>query len=353
VEHEIVGRRLVAKVLRRELAGRPQLVDRMRLEAQALARLSHPNIVEIEDLGATAEGRPYFVMEHLRGHSLSAELRERGRLPVTDAVRFAIELLDALSAAHAIGVVHRDIKPDNLFLSEPVAQGSRVLKVLDFGIARVLPNAPPAAPLPLSVPTDTGSVLGTPRFSSPEGAAGLPVDERADLYAAALVLYVMLAGCGPFDHAEGERKLLAAHRSEKPTPPSAHARDPVPAELDEIVLRVLEKNPGARFQSAVELKRNLERVGALLAEPVGWLETTAFDRERVGAGKGLERPGPNGRERREVLPNPQARTLRDSAVPAPSRWGIPRPLFAVVFVAVAAAAFLAVVALGALLRGAR
>jgi serine/threonine protein kinase len=181
----------------------------------------------------------------------------------------------------------------------------------------------------------------------------LPVDERADLYATALVLYVMLAGRGPFDHAKGERKLLAAHRSEKPTPPSAHARDPIPAELDEIVLRVLEKNPGARFQSAVELKRNLERVGALLAEPVGWLETTAFDRERVGAGNTSKRPEPAEKGRSAVLPKPEGRTLRGSAMSAPSTRSIPRPLFAVVFVAVAAAVFLAVVALGALLRGAR
>ena len=280
VEHLEIGRKLVAKVLLPELARRRQAVDRMRLEAQALGRLSHPNIVAVTNFGMTADGRPFFVTEFLEGRTLAAEVRERGLLPASEAVMWARQLLAALSAAHAIGIVHRDIKPDNLFLARS-ENGERLLKVLDFGIARILPDAPPAAPPPLSIPTTTGAVIGTPRFASPEAAAGERVDARADLYGVALVLYAMLAGRGPFDHLRGDKELLDAHMSERPAPPSTHAREPVPAELDQIVLRALEKDPAARFQTAHQFRRELERVQSLLGRSVGWLETTTFDRTSI------------------------------------------------------------------------
>ena len=281
VEHLDIGRKFVAKVLLAELARRAQVVDRMRLEAQALGRLSHPNIVSVANVGTTADGRPFFVMEFLEGRTLAAEVRERGLLPVSEAVTWTCELLAALSAAHAIGIVHRDIKPDNLYLARSES-GARVLKVLDFGIARVLPDAPAAAPLPLSVPTTTGAVIGTPRFASPEAAAGERVDGRADLYGAALMLYTMLAGRGPFDHVHGDKSFLAAHTSERAAPPSAYAREPVPTELDHVVLKALEKDPDARFRTALEFQRELERVRGLLERPIGWLETTTFEPGSIG-----------------------------------------------------------------------
>jgi serine/threonine protein kinase len=276
VEHLEIGRKLVAKVLLPELAHRPQAVDRMRLEAQALGRLNHPNIVSVTDFGTTADGRPFFVTEFLEGRTVAAEIEESGILLASDAVRWTCELLAALSTAHAMGLVHRDIKPDNLFLARNES-GARVLKVLDFGIARVLPDAPSVAPLPLSFPTTTGAVIGTPRFASPEAAAGKHVDARADLYGAALVLYTMLAGRGPFDHLHGDKELLEAQRIEPPDPPSTFAREPVPAELDKIVQKALAKAPEGRFQTAREFQRELERVRDLLERPVGWLETTTFE----------------------------------------------------------------------------
>jgi serine/threonine-protein kinase len=289
VEHVEIGRKFVAKVLRPELARHRQAVDRMRLEAQALGRLSHPNIVSVMNFGTTADGRPFFVTELLEGRTLTAEVRERGLLPASEAVTWTCQLLQALSAAHEIGIVHRDIKPDNLFVAE-TESGARILKVLDFGIARVLPDAPVGAPLPLTIPTTTGAVIGTPRFASPEAAAGERVDTRADLYGAALVLYTMLAGRGPFDHLRGDETLLAAHTSERPAAPSVYATEPVPAELDRIVLRALEKQPDARFQTAHEFERELERVRSLLERPVGWLATTTFEAKLVGNAGGNEMP---------------------------------------------------------------
>jgi serine/threonine-protein kinase len=232
--------------------------------------------VAIQGFDTTPEGRPYLVIELLTGQSLTETLRTRGALPVALALHYGKELLSGLAAAHEIGVVHRDVKPDNVFLAESPHRSAPQLKLIDFGIARVLPSAPAEAPQPLVIPTATGAVVGTPRFLSPEGALGLRVDERADLYGAALVIYTMLTGRGPFDHVESEEAVIGAHLNETPAPPSAHALEPVPSELDALLLRALSKEPNARFASANEFKAELEQVGALLARPAGWLETTAY-----------------------------------------------------------------------------
>src|SRR5262249_23299275 len=150
VEHQELKRTFVAKVLQNEFRDDPILLDRFRLEAQALGRLEHPHIVSVVNFGTTTDRRPYILLEHLSGRSLSSELKVRGRLPVREALQFTVHILVALEAAHAIGVVHRDIKPPNLFLCDSVG-GTRTLKVLDFGVARVLPEAPASAPMPLSV----------------------------------------------------------------------------------------------------------------------------------------------------------------------------------------------------------
>jgi serine/threonine-protein kinase len=276
VEHRHLERRFVAKVLRPALALIPQMVDRMRLEAQTLGRISHANIVAITNFGLTSDGRPFIVMEQLRGRTLRAELTEQGALPVVRAIRYACELLAGLSAAHELGVVHRDIEPSNLFLAEsPLHRPT--LKILDFGIARVLPDAAAHAPMPLAIPTATGHIVGPPRFVSPEGATGARVDARADLYGAALVLYTMLSGRGPFDHVASDQDVRTAHSVEEPVAPSRCARGPVPVELDRLVLRALEKDPDARFQTAAAFRAELEQVASLLGQPAGWLDTTAFD----------------------------------------------------------------------------
>lgn len=252
VQHRELEKEFVAKVLRAELANDAQTLDRVRIEAQALGRLSHENVVSVSDVRYLSDGRPFIVMEHLRGRSLADELSIRKPLPVREAVKYAGELLSALSAVHANGIVHRDIKPSNLFLCD-LPNGRRVLKVIDFGVARVLPGVSPSAPSPLSVPTATGAVIGTPRYLSPEGAAGEHVDHRADLYAAALVLYTMLAGRGPFDHLRAS-DLRGAKGSEEPDAPSNYASDRVPPTLDALILKALRRDPRERFQDADEFK---------------------------------------------------------------------------------------------------
>jgi len=280
VEHRELERHFVAKVLRAEHHDDARTVDRMRVEAESLGRLAHPHIVSVTGSGHTSDGRPFIVMELLQGMTLARALAKRGTLSLWEAVRYARATLSALSAAHQLGIVHRDIKPQNLFLHE-AEDGAIVLKVLDFGIARVLPDASSLAPLPLSFATETGTVLGTPRFVSPEAAAGHPVDARADLYGVGLVLYTALAGRGPFDHVERLGDVLAAHASEKPRPPSHYAKRPLPPELDAVVLKALSKQPEARYQSADEFDAELSLIeqglgdeaapgAALRGDPPAW-----------------------------------------------------------------------------------
>jgi serine/threonine-protein kinase len=277
VEHVYLGRRFAAKVLHARLAQSPDVVDRMRLEAQTLGRLDHPNVVAVQGFDTTPDGRPFLVIELLDGRPLTDTLRTNGAMSVDLAVHYAIQLLSGLEAAHDLGVVHRDVKPDNIFLADDPNGGVPELKLIDFGIARVLPGAT-EAPEPLMNPTATGSIVGTPRFLSPEGALGQRVDARADLYGAALVLYTMLAGRGPFDHVHGDRAVMEAHAKETPAPPSQQTEDPVPAELDALLLRALSKDPNDRFANARAFRDELESIASGLARPAGWLDTTGHYR---------------------------------------------------------------------------
>jgi serine/threonine-protein kinase len=245
VRHQILGRLFVLKVLRSHLASDPRFSDRLRFEAQAAARVHHKNVVEIIDLWISARGNPCVVMELLEGRTIGQELAVHERLPPTEAVELTQQALSGLGAAHGRGVVHRDITPENLFLQD--APGlPRTLKILDFGLARVLPTASFRAPDPLTVPTKTGAVLGSPRFMSPEAARGTPVDHRADLFSLGVVLYVMLTGQGPHD-------VPAAHIAS----PSQFGGSGIGAQLDAIVLRAIADDVDARYQTAQEFSDDL------------------------------------------------------------------------------------------------
>ena len=267
VEHRELGKRFVAKMLQERFGGDPRLIDRMRVEAEALGCLNHPNIVTVTGFDVTEQGRPFIVMELLRGRTLASELTARRSFPVAECITYARQVLSALSSAHGAGIVHRDIKPENLFLHDPPG-GPRIVKVLDFGVARVLPGASGDSPRPLMNPTETGVVIGTPRFLSPEGAAGRRVDGRADIYAVGLTLYEMLAGRGPFDHLESDFLVATAHASDQPEAPSHYAERPIPLELDRAVLKALDKNPERRFSSAAEFDQALAEIARRLAEPI-------------------------------------------------------------------------------------
>lgn len=279
-EHVALKKRVVIKLLHARHGQKPQLLDRMRVEAQALALIRHPNLVEVTDFGHTADGRAYFVMERLFGRTLREELEARGALPVPEAITVARQLLAGLAAAHSAGLVHRDIKLENVFLCDPpgppfptldngngadadadaeARPPSKTAKLLDFGLAKVVgAGQPDRAPAPLAFPTDEGVMLGTPRFFSPEQALGRPVDARADLYSMGALLYAMLAGRAPFDHYTALYELAQAHAAEPPEPPSRFAPQPIPLELEGAILKALAKQPADRFQSAAELAIALE-----------------------------------------------------------------------------------------------
>jgi serine/threonine-protein kinase len=259
-EHLTLGKRVVVKLLHPELTARPDLVDRVRLEAQALARLPHPHLVDVYDFGLTPEGRPYMVMERLEGRTLREELARRGCIPWPEAVGFVRDALAGLAAAHGVGVVHRDVKLDNLFVCDTGPSGRRVVKVLDFGIAKVLRPGARGAPAPLAYPTEEGALLGTPRFLSPEQAAGKRVDARTDVYAAGVVLYTLVAGRGPFQHLTRVIDLVRAHAEERPQSPSAFLPQRLPVQLEVAILKALEKHPDDRFPSAVAFSDALARV---------------------------------------------------------------------------------------------
>lgn len=296
-EHRALGKRVVVKVLHSELSNRNDLVDRMRIEAQALARLDHPNIVAVTDFGQTPGGRTFLVMERLWGRTLRDELRARGAFPPAEAIEIVVQLLDALGAAHELGLVHRDVKLDNIFMCD-APRGGRSVKLLDFGIAKVISGAADGrAPAPLAFPTEEGVAIGTPRFFSPEQARGWKVDARTDIYASGAVLYTLLCGRGPFDDKTSIYDLTRAHAFEPPPPPSRFTKRPLAHDLEAAVLKSLEKQPAARFASAAEFAAALAPIRARLAgqpaEP-RWLETETLDPLALQLGKARDAGPPKG-----------------------------------------------------------
>ncbi len=255
--HPGIASRVAIKMLSGECASNPALVERFFAEARAVNVIRHENIVSVIDLAQLPDGRPYIVMEYLDGSPLSAVIRERGALPLGSLARVVGEVLEALGAAHDKGVVHRDLKPDNVFITA----GGRA-KVLDFGIAKLRPEIGA-----MSDATRTGSLLGTPQYMSPEQAAGQHVDARADLYAAGLLLFEGATGRRPFD-AQTLYELLRM-QIEQPPPLPRSLRSDMPPAFESVILRALEKDPARRFQSAAEFGAALVDA-ARYAPPDSW-----------------------------------------------------------------------------------
>ncbi len=266
-EHRTLGHRVVVKVLRDPYTGRFDMHDRMRVEGQALARIRHPHLVMVTDFGQTSAGRPFIVMERLEGRSLHEEIVARSVLPPAEAAEIARQVLLGLHAAHEAGLVHRDIKPDNVFLC--AGEGGRPLvKVLDFGLVKIAQaGRDPRTPMPLAAPTADGVMLGTPRYFSPEQARGArALDARSDLYSVGLVLYAMVVGHGPFDDRQEVSELFRAHAVEAPKRPSEVAAQPIPEALELIVMRALLKDREERYPDAIAFADDLGRFLAGLGE---------------------------------------------------------------------------------------
>ncbi len=245
---ERLKRKVAVKVLPPELAFREEIRIRFLREAETAARLSHPHIVPIHSVGEGPDGLVYFVMAYVDGESLAARLKRRERLPPEEARRIMMETADALGAGHALGIIHRDVKPDNILL-----EGSRGRTVLtDFGIAKALTSTTGPGTL-----TATGVAIGTPHYMSPEQAAGdREIDGRSDIYSLGVVGYQMLAGELPFS-APTVPGLLLKQITEQA--PNLQDKTPTcPDDLASCVMRSLEKEPEARWPTADALRRALE-----------------------------------------------------------------------------------------------
>jgi serine/threonine-protein kinase len=245
-----IGKRVAVKVLRPDLASEPAQVQRLLQEAQAVNAIRHRGIIDIFGFGELPDGRHYVVMEELEGESLEALLQRRGALPLGEARVFLDELLSALSAAHARGVIHRDLKPGNLFVVTQ-SDGTRFLKVLDFGLAKRAQK-----PGGRAQQTSQLSVSGTPEYMAPEQVRAEEVGPETDLYAVGIILFLMLTGRLPFDVTEPV-ELLHAHLKTMPPRPSSLLPSLSPA-VDQLVLGLLEKDRSKRPASAEVVRAALQ-----------------------------------------------------------------------------------------------
>ena len=238
-----LARPVAIKFLRRELADIAHLADRFRIEAIAAARLTHPNIVHVIDFGESSDGRPFLVMELVIGPTLGELIRGHGPLSAARAVRLVRELLDGLGDAHAAGVVHADVKSDNI-LVEQRPDGLDHAKLSDFGLARIRGAAEVIELL-------AGDVLsGTPEYMAPEIIRGDPPSPASDLYAVGVILYEALTGATPFGGGTAS-EVMVRHLEDALVPPSLRApRCPIPRELEQVVARALAKSPAERFRDA-------------------------------------------------------------------------------------------------------
>ncbi|MFD3699925.1 protein kinase [Streptomyces sp. NPDC058646] len=248
-----LDRQVAIKTLHTELGREQSFRERFRREAQAVAKLSHTNIVSVFDTGEDefdGSVMPYIVMEYVEGQPLGSvlqsDIRQYGAMPAEKALKVTADVLAALDTSHEMGLVHRDIKPGNVMMTK-----RGVVKVMDFGIARAMQSG-------VTSMTQTGMVVGTPQYLSPEQALGRGVDARSDLYSVGIMLFQLLTGRIPFD-ADSPLAIAYAHVQEEPVPPSSINRSVTPA-MDALVARALRKNPNERFPTAAAMRDEVARV---------------------------------------------------------------------------------------------
>ncbi|MFJ8335042.1 protein kinase [Streptomyces sp. NPDC094437] len=251
----VLDRQVAIKTLHTDLGREQAFRERFRREAQAVAKLTHTNIVSVFDTGeddVDGTTTPYIVMEYVEGRPLGSvlddDVRQLGAMPADQALRVTADVLAALDISHEMGLVHRDIKPGNVMVTK-----RGVVKVMDFGIARAIQSG-------VTSMTQTGMVVGTPQYLSPEQALGRAVDARSDLYSVGIMLFQLVTGRLPFE-ADSALAIAYAHVQEEPGVPSALNRSLPPA-VDALIARALRKNPNDRFPSAVAMREECLRVAA-------------------------------------------------------------------------------------------
>ncbi len=255
-EHPLIGKRVALKVIHRELAGNREVVQRFYQEARAVNQIGNEHIVEIHDFGATPDGDHFYIMEYLEGQTLASVLTREGALPVMRALHIGAQIASALGAAHNAGVIHRDLKPDNIMLLPRLGDRDFV-KVLDFGLAKMF--AAGAA----NVKTAAGVLLGTPQYMSPEACESKPtIDHRTDVYALGVLLFQMMTGKLPFD---GESMGEVLVKQVTALPPAPRGINPqIAPSVEQVLLRCLAKPVDARFQTMQALRDALRDPEAYL-----------------------------------------------------------------------------------------
>ena len=255
-EHIKLHKEVAIKLMHVQIAGNQEAFKRFKREAYSAAKLEHPHICAVSDFDVTENGDFYLVMEYLHGETLRTRLRRENVIPVVSALRIMDDLLSALECAHEYGIVHRDVKPDNIILKSRDGRTDYV-KLIDFGIAHTeIPSLSHNETL-----TKAGQVYGTPQYLSPEQVLGEPVDQRSDLYACGCTLFEMLVGEPPFSD-QNYIVLLNKHLALEPAPLSSTI--PCSVELNLVIQKLMKKDPSERFSTAHEARAILNEIRGLL-----------------------------------------------------------------------------------------
>ncbi|MDL5202697.1 protein kinase [Streptomyces sp. ALI-76-A] len=307
----VLDRQVAVKTLHTELGREQAFRERFRREAQAVAKLTHTNIVSVFDTGEDeldGTTMPYIVMEYIEGRPLGSvldeDVRQFGAMPADKALKITADVLAALEISHEMGLVHRDIKPGNVMMTK-----RGVVKVMDFGIARAMQSG-------VTSMTQTGMVVGTPQYLSPEQALGRGVDARSDLYSVGIMLFQLVTGRLPFD-ADSPLAIAYAHVQEEPVAPSSINRALPPA-VDALIARALKKNPNERFPSAEAMRDECLRVASSYQPTAPSIVPGAQTPSGAGVGSAVFPPV-------DQTPPPPQGNVQTPYQPTPNPYGTPAP----------------------------
>jgi predicted Ser/Thr protein kinase len=309
-----IGRIVAMKVLSQEMAGDPNWVMRFEREARASSQLQHPNTIRMFDFGKTREGRLFMTMEFLDGRSLREVIADDAPLDPARVLKVLVQCCASLGEAHAAGIIHRDIKPDNVFLLN-MGGSPDFVKLLDFSVAKLLQESD-------GMRTQAGIVFGTPQYMSPEQGRGMPLDARSDLYALGILAFEMLTGYVPFHHDQNPMIVLQMH-VQKPVPPLPAAVPPI---VQQVVYRALEKDPSKRHQSAGEMMQHCQQALAQLeTERAGLARPATGAMGAMGVGGAAGAANAFGPEQKTIVAGGAVPRLGQTGAGPVANPGYPQP----------------------------